>query len=214
MANQSARQMVALIGASFFAAALWEIDAQANERTVIVCIGSRAVQESVRAQAIAGKMFADVGVKIEWHQESKCPAEQEGIIHIKLNTWVPESFYPGALAIAQPYEGVHIQVFVDRTRKMIDPIRKMVDPTTAASLLAHVLAHEITHILQGINRHSECGVMKAKWGQKDYEEMAWKPLNFTDEDVQLIYLGLHARAVGGPQVSPLPENSAPASMAQ
>jgi hypothetical protein len=28
-------------------------------------------------------------------------------------------------------------------------------------VLAHVLVHEITHILQGIDRHSESGVMKS-----------------------------------------------------
>jgi hypothetical protein len=207
---------VALIGAALtcFTAALFEIDAQADERTVTVCIDSRTVQESVMAQAIAGKMFADIGVRIEWHQESKCPAGQDGVIHISLNTSVSESRYPNALAIALPYEGVHIQVFIDRLRKMVDPIRKMADPTSAASLLAHVLTHEITHIVQGVNRHSESGVMKARWGQKDYEEMAWKPLNFTDEDVRLIHFGLHARAAGGPQVSSLAEKSAPAFAVQ
>ena len=173
-----------------------EIDAQADERTVTVCIESRTVQESVIAQAIAGKMFADIRVRIDWRQESKCPAGQDGIIHISLKTSVPANHYPGALAIALPYEGVHIQVFIDRVRKMVDPIRKMTDPTSVAPLLAHVLAHEITHILQRINRHSECGVMKARWGQKDYGEMAWKPLNFTDVDVRLIHLGFACPGCG------------------
>jgi hypothetical protein len=29
------------------------------------------------------------------------------------------------------------------------------------ALLAHVMAHEITHVLEGIDRHSSEGVMKA-----------------------------------------------------
>ena len=212
MASKATRRMTALIGAAliWFMLALMEMDAQADERTVTVCIDSRTVQESVMAQAIAGKMFADIGVRIDWRQESKCPAGQAGVIHISLNMSVLANHYPSALAIALPYEGVHIQVFIDRVRKTVDPIRKMADPTSVAPLLAHVLAHEITHILQRVNRHSECGVMKARWGQKDYEEMAWKPLSFDDGDVQLIHSGLHARAAGGPQVSPLADNSAPA----
>ncbi len=57
-------------------------------------------------------------------------------------------------------------------------------------LLAHELVHEITHILQCLDRHSETGVMKARWTADDYCEMRWKPLTFTPEDIQLIHLGM------------------------
>jgi hypothetical protein len=61
-------------------------------------------------------------------------------------------------------------------------------------LLAHILAHEITHVLQGINRHSVSGVMKAHWSNGDCLDMAGKPLAFTEEDVYLIHRGLKRRA--------------------
>jgi hypothetical protein len=208
MASKSIRQIVTLIGAALtcFAAALMGINAQAEEkerglaeRIVTVCIESGVAQESVRAQSIAGKMFADIGVRIDWNKESRCPVGQDGVIHVGLDTGVPAKRYPGALAIALPYEGVHIQVFVDRLRKLHDPKRVPI-------LLAHVLAHEITHILQGISRHSECGIMKARWDQKDYEDMAWKPLNFTDGDVRLIRFGLEARATARTQASQFAAN--------
>ena len=57
-------------------------------------------------------------------------------------------------------------------------------------ILAHVMVHEITHVLQGVSRHSESGVMKATWTMKEYGEMLPKPLPFTDDDVLLIRLGL------------------------
>ena len=60
-------------------------------------------------------------------------------------------------------------------------------------ILAHVLVHEITHILQGIDRHSESGVMKASWTNQDYKAMAWKPLPFTPQDTRLLQLGLNGR---------------------
>ena len=59
--------------------------------------------------------------------------------------------------------------------------------------MGHVIAHEVMHILQGVARHSESGVMKANWTGADYQRMAWKPLPFTEEDVLLIYRGLKAR---------------------
>jgi hypothetical protein len=35
--------------------------------------------------------------------------------------------------------------------------------------------------------------MKAKWEANDYDQMAWRPLAFTEEDVRLIYLGFATR---------------------
>ena len=55
------------------------------------------------------------------------------------------------------------------------------------------MAHEVTDILQGICRHSASGVMKARWDEEDFLQMAWKPLPFTDYDIDLIRRGLDAR---------------------
>jgi hypothetical protein len=48
------------------------------------------------------------------------------------------------------------------------------------------MAHEIGHVLQGVNRHSESGVMKANWTDIDFESMTFEPLRFTPEDARLI----------------------------
>jgi hypothetical protein len=61
------------------------------------------------------------------------------------------------------------------------------------NLLAHVLVHEITHILQGISRHSPTGIMKGQWDYDDYFEMSRRPLPFAQKDIDLIYDGLKAR---------------------
>ena len=89
-----------------------------------------------------------------------------------------------ALAIAPPYEG-SIVVFLDRVRELIRH--------RGPSVMAHVLVHEITHVLEGINRHSATGIMKARWNSNDYGEMRHKPLPFAEEDVGLIYYGLKVR---------------------
>jgi hypothetical protein len=61
-------------------------------------------------------------------------------------------------------------------------------------LLAHVLVHEITHILQGVARHSETGIMKAHWTPVDYRQMLVHPLPFAPEDVQLLQLSMEHRS--------------------
>ena len=46
---------------------------------------------------------------------------------------------------------------------------------------------------EGVSRHSETGVMKARWDVNDFEHMAGKPLPFSPEDIILIGRGLEAR---------------------
>jgi hypothetical protein len=71
----------------------------------------------------------------------------------------------------------------------------MYPPGVRSALLAHVLAHEITHVLQGGDRHSETGIMQAHWTAKEIGRMASNPLSFTPEDIELINKGLAMRDV-------------------
>jgi hypothetical protein len=54
-----------------------------------------------------------IGVKIQWHGPSNCPAEA---IFITFSSDEPSSLLPGALAYAMNYEGTHIVVFYDRVK--------------------------------------------------------------------------------------------------
>jgi hypothetical protein len=138
-----------------------------------------------QAKHRAAKMFAEVGVRLDWRtgRPSGTRAQRDPVIVVSLAEHAPAGCSPEALASAKVYEGVHITVFWDRVERL-SPFAQ------TAVVLAHVLVHEITHILQGINRHSETGVMKAHWTLEDFRAMASKPLPFTPWDVQLIQLGL------------------------
>jgi hypothetical protein len=156
------------------------------ERTVTVCVdGVRPGTPLNFAQTIASKMFAGIGVTIDWrHRLRDCQAQ--GIV-IGLTYDTPHSLHPGALAYAAPFERTHIRLFCDR-------ILLYREPLLVRYLLAHVLAHEITHVLQGTNGHSFRGIMKATWDADDYHNMLGKPLAFTTADIDLIYGGLAGRA--------------------
>ena len=129
---------------------------------------------------MAAKMFAGADVRIDWRTGSPLPGERA--ISVSMAAHTPSDYLPGAMAAAKAYEGVHITVFWDRIEH---PARA----ASTAVVLAHVLVHEITHILQGIDRHSDSGVMKAGWTHSDYASMAWKPLPFTPHDVLLMHIG-------------------------
>jgi hypothetical protein len=119
------------------------------------------------------------------------------LVNVVLVSGNPEDEESGALAEAYPFALEHnISIRYDRVHNSAG-ISRDLEPI----LLAHVLVHEITHVLQCVDRHSETGVMKARWTTDDYYEMRWKPLEFTSEDVELIRLGmqvLQARGTGHP----------------
>jgi hypothetical protein len=140
---------------------------------------SRLVRICMLAQGVASAMFATVGARIHWktgQPTAKAP-DQPVLIDITSNT--PETFHPGAFAYAYVFEGVHIRVFYDR-------MRNAYRPRATTMLLAHVLVHEITHILEGVDHHSDQGIMKAYWTADDLQQMAYKPRPFDPEDIQLI----------------------------
>jgi hypothetical protein len=147
----------------------------------------------IHAEALTSKMFAGAGVAVEWHSAGAagCQELQQAdtvILDFAVNT--PPSRHPGALAYAQVYDAVHIVVLFDRVE---GAARRS---SQVCSILAHVMTHEITHLLEGIARHSETGVMKAQWSPKDFDLMGYGPLPFAPEDVELIRRGLERRATG------------------
>jgi hypothetical protein len=78
----------------------------------------------------------------------------------ELSRGAQASEHPDALACAMPYKGSRIVLFPDR-------IASAAEPEEPRLLLAHVLVHEVTHILQGLTYHSKSGVMKARFLAED-----------------------------------------------
>jgi hypothetical protein len=172
--------MAAILAGSAWAAS------KSDSQTLAICLEDGKHAGVERAAAKASSMFLSAGVKLEWHGEaSLCQGNRDAMV-LSFITSTPKAFHPGALAYALPYEGVHIQVFYDRIAQSY--------PDLVPSLMAHVMVHEITHILQGINRHSAGGIMKPLWTSSDYTQMRRGQLWFTAGDIQLIHDGFAARA--------------------
>lgn len=157
----------------------------AGRQKVTICMDKGEQWEVVNnATPIVSKLLVPAGFSLEWHSNGHCPNHAERIIRISFSTHTKPDLLPGALAYALPYEGEHIVVFYDRLERT--------DPGSPAILMAHVMAHEITHLLQGIPRHSEEGLMKARWDREDFARMKLQPLWFTEADLQLIREGVAA----------------------
>ncbi len=155
-------------------------------RTVTVCVDPGTELLTARAsETTASQVFAEIGVTIQWYRMRQCPSN--GAILVSFSTQTPaEQLPPLALAHAFPYEGTHIVVYFDR-------VRDRVEPALLIRLLAYVLVHEITHMLEMVDSHSETGIMKARWDSSDYFEMGRLGLRFTGSDIRAIYAGFRAR---------------------
>jgi len=156
------------------------------ERKMTIYVDNEGAPSPIllQAESRAAAMFSSSGIRVEWHGRVPDFGQlSRGAITISIAAKTPAVFLPSALAFTRLFERVHITVFWDR-------IQQTPRSASPVIVLTHVLVHEITHVLQGVDRHSDRGVMKAHWTDKDYGAMALKPLPFTPEDVLLIQLGL------------------------
>jgi hypothetical protein len=151
--------------------------------TVTVCSDVPAGMTFAIARALTATMFARIRIAVHWHDSRDCPLDA---IRVSLLLGPQGSRMPGVLGYALPYDGTHIVVFWDR-------IQAGQREGKGAAVLAHVLAHEIAHILQGCSRHSVSGLMKARWNADDFTAISRNELRFAPEDIELIYLGVGRR---------------------
>ena len=168
--------------------------AEAVGKKVTICMAERPDQATDKAQMVASKLFRSIGVTLDWHAGARfCEAHPVQALVISYSHRTPKDKLPGALANALPFEGTHIEIFYDRMLGAEGIVR--------VEYLGHVLAHEITHMLQYTARHSNSGLMKAHWDAPELAQMKDRGLGFAKLDVDLIYAGLARRAAGASVVA-------------
>ncbi len=151
----------------------------------------------LQAEATATRMFARIGVIVKWTtrrpvrnceaDSTTCTAGRPWQIGVRMAKSRTASASREAFASANPYgaEGARITVFYAELHEVM-----RCRPRSEPTVLAHVLVHELTHVLQGVARHSEAGVMQAHWTPPDFNAMEQGPLEFAAEDADLVHLGL------------------------
>jgi hypothetical protein len=163
---------------------LWAGEATRGERyTVTACMENLSSDTLNYASDLVSRIYSAIGVHIDWRRMRNCPA---GAIRITIQKFTSRDERPHALGYALPYDGTHIVVFYDRIQRQQQRL--------VSALTAHVIAHEIGHLLEGVIHHSDDGLMKAQWDLSDFSQMALRTLPFSAEDVLLIRSGLKRRS--------------------
>jgi len=142
-------------------------------------------------QDSATTIFAAIHVQLIWSgqvpsssQTSPCVDESAtSNLVLQIVPHAPANVSNVALAMAMPHanSGVRLIVFYER----VDPLLRS-HHAPQGKVLGYVLAHEIAHVLQGISRHSDVGIMRPRWTDNDFRQMGIGALTFTNEDVRLI----------------------------
>jgi hypothetical protein len=140
------------------------------------------------AKTLVSEIFARIGIALIWH-EGREP-EGRPAFGILWAERAPMSVAPGALASARPFcsTGAAITLYEDRLQEFL---KRHSDVQNIA--LAYVLAHELAHVMQGLERHSDSGILKPNWSDTDFRQMRSLKLAFTANDSDLIHLGIEAR---------------------
>ena len=149
--------------------------------TVIVRLDERAdVPPFVLLQAQEGvsEIFAAAGVRVRVEDVRKDPSKECGTEALCIEAEirdVPEGYRGTPLGIARPFahEGVQVEIFYPHVELVTSK-----HPLFAGRILAHILVHEITHVLTRVSEHSREGMLKAKWTESDFRAMGMENLPF------------------------------------
>ncbi len=165
----------------------WTLYAQNQRPTVMLELHNLQAPFAAinSARAAATQIYAGIGIQLEWSTKA---APADGAVSIELDTPTPNRFHPEAMAYASPYgtSEPRIHVFLDRVQRSGGALPPGV-------LLGYVIAHELGHVLEGIDRHSTEGIMQAHWEHVQLEQMAMRQFPFSPEDAELIRAGVARR---------------------
>jgi hypothetical protein len=135
-----------------------------------------------RAKRVATAAFAAAGIEVR-SVEGKRLGEPRKVASGEVLTVVfdgpaPAHAGPQAMALTA-LGGGDVHVFYNRVADFKDRMHM-------PEFLGNVLAHELTHELEGVARHSSEGLMKAFWSARDYADMVRGPLALAAVDLELL----------------------------
>jgi hypothetical protein len=131
-------------------------------------------------QTIVSSVYKEVGIQVNWKSGETVKDGSTITFEIRFAEKAPDTATPTALAAAEIERGV-ITVYEDRVRG-----QHRNHPAVQRVVLAYVLAHELAHVMQGVARHSNAGILRDQWTVLDFSKMLFHQLKFTNADAERI----------------------------
>lgn len=145
-----------------------------------------------RAQNEASRVFRQAGIEVHW-LNCRIPAVSEEASRACRQATFPEHLHlrivrkslglkaeaMGTSFQADDGSGCYADLFYEPMQQL-----HQTDGTDIASLLGHVAAHEIGHLLLGANSHSAAGIMHAHWTAQELASTKVGGLAFQHKESQ------------------------------
>jgi hypothetical protein len=144
----------------------------------------------LRAKLVVTMAYATAGIEVRWAEGKRLGEPREvasgEVLTVVFDGPAPAQASSQAMAFTNMGGGAdaNVHVFYNRVAGFA---HFYWSGAHLSELLGNVLAHELTHALEGVARHSSEGLMKANWSGREYAEMAERhPLAFAAEDLELL----------------------------
>jgi hypothetical protein len=145
-----------------------------------------------QAEEEAWRVFQRAGIEVQW-LNCKLPAPKEEVSSTCQEAAFPDHLHlrvvPRSLGLKGEAMGISFQAedgrgcYADLFYKPMEDLHKT-DGTDVASLLGHVAAHEIGHLLLGTNSHAAAGIMHAHWTAEELASTKIGGLLFLDKEAR------------------------------
>jgi hypothetical protein len=145
----------------------------------------------VGAQETASYIFAKSGIDIRWMlcgREDESPEERNACSQPEFPDRLDMHIVNGCPHLASSVFGISylspegIGTQADVFYLKVAAFRQL--SAELSTLLGYAMAHELGHLLLGLNSHSPTGLMRADWRAKELTFMAQGGLIFSDEQAQ------------------------------
>ena len=140
----------------------------------------------LRAQAQTTRIYSSAGITVRWRDRLEMSTQPHFIVNITTNPLngrgdISSSGVMGMAPGLKEAHGMHAWAFYATIQAFA-----ALHGLDAGSLLGHVIAHEIGHLLLRNNSHSQTGLMRAGWDKLQVTRLAACVLTFTPKESALI----------------------------
>ena len=142
------------------------------------------------AQEEVTRVYAGIGVPLEWSGPAGAPADRQPAIHVVLlpyETGVLRQSENTVMGAAVRTPGGNAVAYVYYRRVQTEARRYDVSPVL---VLACAIAHELGHLLLPAPSHAPEGLMRACWSRDEFHRAGQGQLGFMPVDVARIRAGL------------------------
>ena len=145
-----------------------------------------------RAQVDISRIFRRAGIDLTWLATDAATTDPELFLVFTTTVLRTKAFSADSLGVARPQSGADPLVAYLFIRQITDVARAEEQPVS--SVLAHVSAHELGHLLLATSSHSTRGLMQGRWDRETLLVASQGRLLFTAAEAETMRGQLAATA--------------------